>query len=128
MQRAIALFLLICYLPGCSSYRPTTLAPHQAVRGQDQIIVKVSDGSASETLHLLAPWVRNDTLGGTVSGCTPQQFLNECEWAAPLSEVLAIETRQAEGSATVGVVAVVVVLVVVGVVAAVNAINNFTLF
>jgi hypothetical protein len=99
-RRLIALVLLVVYLPACSSYRPSALAPSEAVAGRDEVEVQVGHGSSTASIRLRHPWVRNDSIGGEHRVCTPQQnrsLPRQCEyapWAMPLAEIGAVETRQ----------------------------------
>jgi hypothetical protein len=99
-RRIIALSLLIAYLPACSSYRPSALAPSEAVAGRDEVEVLVGQGSGTESIRLRDPWVRNDSIGGERRACTPRRNRSEpwqCEyvaWALPLTEINAVKTRQ----------------------------------
>ena len=113
-RRFIALSLLIAYLPACSSYRPSTLAPSEAVAGRDQVEVLVGQGSSTESIRLRDPWVRNDSIGGERRACTPRSNRSQpwqCEyvaWALPLAEIGVVKTRQFDA----GKVVVLTVLIV----------------
>ena len=103
LRRPIACLLLVWYLPACTSYKTTAVAPQEAVAGQKTVIVTVDAGGSQETLHVNGPWVRGDTLGGTpcrlddnrVYRCSTDEA-----WAVPLSQVVEVKTKQVDGFRT----------------------------
>lgn len=105
IRSAIAPFLLP-WLPACHSYRTTTVAPEQAIAGQQAVIVQVPQYAGTREVKLRSPWVRNDSIGGLECTTLPTAHggLREtCErhWAVPLTEVSAVTTRHFNTGKTV---------------------------
>jgi len=100
IRRLIALLMLIAYLPACSSYRVSALAPTEAVAGRDEVEVQVGQGSGAESVRLRHPWVRNDSIGGEHLVCEPQRDRSlpwQCAyapWVMPLAEIGGVKTRE----------------------------------
>ena len=111
--RPVALALLIWYVPACTSYRATELAPADAVTGQRAVEVVNQFG---RTIRLQDPWVRADSIGGTIDPiCTLVKGKRSCEtqhWAVPLTSIRTIATRQPDKGKTLTLVAVAGVAVV----------------
>jgi len=125
-RRPIALALLLWYLPACTSYQTSKLAPRDAVSDESSVLLKVVDGEKTKTVMLNKPWVRGDSLGGMpCSGDTSRGWRcanDRAEWSVPLSSVVEVRTRRTDGAksalAVLGIVAVGVLTA--GVIAAAN--------
>jgi len=104
VRSAIAAFLL-AWLPACYSYRTTTVAPEEAIAGQQVVIVRVPQDAGTREVRLKSPWVRNDSIGGLE--CTTVRTAGgggeacERDWAVPLADVRALETRSVNTGKTV---------------------------
>lgn len=90
-RRPIAFLLLAWYLPACSSYQTTALAPQEAVHGQETVKVVLADTALTE-LVLRTPWVRTDSIGGVP--CPSGRCSVGTAWSVPLDSVVAIKTKQ----------------------------------
>jgi hypothetical protein len=118
-RRPVAVILLCCYLPACTSIKTSPLPPQEAIVGHDEIIVSVSRGAASETVRVRDPWIHNDTLGGTRRTCAARGHRVQCDaqqWWAPVADVREIRAREHDGTKTallVGTSVAVVALTVV---------------
>ena len=121
-RRPIAYLMMLWYLPACTSYRTTDLSPQEAVASGESVVVtflrstggstgyvvgpdgKIVEGPGTATVHLKEPWVRGDSLGGTP--CEAQRnggwrcSRDAPAWAAPLSSVLSVKTKQVNAVTT----------------------------
>jgi hypothetical protein len=119
---------MVWYLPGCSTYRITRTTPQQAVQGEERVILTVQDGSGVRTLYLEHPWATADSIGGSlcvtdVTGRGPGwRCQADSVWAAPISAVHSVQTKQGSTSKPLIIAGVVIaVLVVAGAVWASSA-------
>ena len=104
LRRPIAYLLLVLYVPACTSYRTTNLAPQEAVADEGTVVVTVTNGAGTETLSLKQPWVRNDTVGGIP--CRPDRYrqyrcASDENWAVPVSLVVEMQTKRVSTGRTV---------------------------
>jgi hypothetical protein len=91
--RPIATLLLIWYLPACASFQATGVPPEEAVANTDRAILTVRDGDTTVTVHVMNPWVHNDSIGGVP--CTKDwQCDRTARWAASLAYVPVLKTRR----------------------------------
>jgi hypothetical protein len=65
LRRPVAAFLFVWFLPACSTYQTTDLAPQEVVTGQQTVKVTLADAASTE-VTVSEPWVRADSLGGVV--------------------------------------------------------------
>ena len=120
LRRPIAALLLVWYLPACTSFQPTDVAPQRALNGTSRAIVTVATGGATETVYLDDPWATADSVGGTPcsvhtsSGwrCDPAG-----RWSAPAEAVVALQTKKTNPGGVIAVVAIGVGLAIVSLVA-----------
>ena len=94
LRRPIAFLLLAWFLPACSTYRTTDLTPHEAIAGQETVMVTLADVESTE-VTVRFPCVRADSLGGVVE---------RDPWSVPLSSVAEVRTKRLDGWLTVTVV------------------------
>lgn len=96
--RAIAVVLLLAYLPACSSWRVENVSPQALIEAEHPAQVRVlRTNGAKQILH--QPAITGDTLRGSVR-----------EPPIPLANVHAIETRHRDAGKTVLLVVGIVVL------------------
>jgi hypothetical protein len=104
LRRPVAFVLLLWYLPACTSYQTSTLAPRDAVSGEPSVLLKVVDGEKTKTVMVSEPWVRGDSLGGTpCNGDTSRGWRcakDGSNWSVPLSSVVEVKTRRGDGANT----------------------------
>jgi len=108
VRRLIAIVLLAWFLPACSSFQTTDLAPQEAVENQEQVILTVADSTGEHIIRLSDPWVTPDSIGGV-----PCDEYFDCSAGAtrsvPLSSIQRLEIKRFDGTATAWAVGVVVV-------------------
>ena len=98
LRRLIAILLLVCYLPACTSFHriePTT----KVVAEHPSIVVKVRDDGDMYEVDLQHPWVTSDSIGGV--GCIGVCDTGQ-DWAVPLEKVEAVGTRKVSAGKSVG--------------------------
>jgi hypothetical protein len=89
---AITLFgFLACCIAACSTYQTTHVAPAEAVVGQDAVEVALV-GAESRLVTVTDPWVRGDSLGGTVG--------EDTTWAVPVSSIAVLHAKQTDVTLT----------------------------
>ena len=113
--RPVALFLLLLYLGGCYSWRPTTVSPRQAIETHpDRVRITLLD---STTVMVDRPSVVNDSIATTEEICQtgypggPRTCVSIPATVLPLSDVATLEVRRAAGGAYVAIAIVVVAAV-----------------
>ena len=102
--RPVALFLLVVFLAGCYTWRPTTVSPPELIEEEAPEQVRVTQWNG-EQVTISNPKVQADSIVGAEAGIA-------------LEDVRGIEVRRLDGAKTffVGtIVAVVVVIVYVAI-------------
>lgn len=113
LRRPAACLLLVWYLPACTSFQTTALAPADAVADQSMVRVTVVTDGDTTRWQVKEPWVRGDSLGGSACGsgrygevqCDPAD-----RFAVPLSSVVELETRRGNAVRTTMLASVLVIL------------------
>jgi hypothetical protein len=99
LLRPVVILALLGCLPACYvSFQPTQLSPEEVVAQESEVKVKVKDGDRIKTVHLRDPWVTSDSIFGRVPGTRGGGGGGTWHawgtWAAPLSAVVSLETKQ----------------------------------
>jgi len=108
--RPLALFMLLIFLSGCTSWKPTTVAPAEVIQDEQpsQVRVTRTDGTR---LTILRPSVRNDSIAAPERVCSGNFGCYEVtNGVLPLGDVALLEVRRLRTSTA----AIVLVPVAVG--------------
>jgi hypothetical protein len=111
------------YLPACTSFQTTYVAPQEAVAGQDKIRVKAWENGDSNQVQLLHPWATADSIGGV------EECIQICDayqvWATSLDKVQAVQTLRVDAGRSAAVaLGLVVALSIVAVIELGNAFDR----
>jgi len=99
LLKSAGIFVLLGCLPACAAtrFQPTQVSPQDVAAQESEVKVRVNNGDRIETVHLYDFWATTDSIGGTVRvthGGRGGIMQTYDPWAAPLSAVESLETRQ----------------------------------
>ena len=99
-RRLAALFMLVLYLTGCSTWRPVTVGPRQLIEEEQPGFIRIVQADGTR-LELKDPSVASDSVTAVFRLRTTSRAFREDTIRISLADVTAVEVRRLSVTRTI---------------------------